>query len=330
MSPIDPELQPHVASHNSTRNEKVPSTQEHTSDGEHVDSGTETQDVRDSDDSESVFDDTASDEQDKDEDDTPDPLYVADMLRQLGVDWIHHPEYATHRLIVVKNPVIGTDTSNEASAESVQCYRIMAQFLSPASAVFRDTLVALETGVWFERPRRQGQSEGQGQDRLACIQVLSETDASAFKFPELPLDRRPLPSGLILPPLIQATDDSSKDMDDTLLPVFKIYLPHPEHFPALLQVMYDLDLDRWEEACFRPWTIASITHNVRRLECSTDITLRCLEYYHRIKSDMPKSDHHLVTAPAKDDNDDMDASMSELKELYRLAVENGLLSTAEE
>ncbi|KAF9942976.1 hypothetical protein BGZ67_008607 [Mortierella alpina] len=324
-----------MASHYSSGSEEESSSQEHTSNTEHLGSGNDSQPNHSSEDSGSASNDTDSDEhcdEDKDaelydEDSAPDPLYVADMLRQLGVDWIHHPEYATHRLIIVKDPGIATALSPQESTESVQCYRVMAQFLSPASAIFRDALAALDTGVWFQEPCRRGQGQGQGQDRLACVQALSENEASAFKFPELPLTRRPIPLGLTLPPLIQANDPLNND-GTSLLPVLKISLPHPEHFPALLQVMYDLELDRWERMCFKPWTIAAITHNVRRLECSTDITLRCLEYYHRIQStDMPQVDQHASTA-AKENG--ADASMKELEELYRLAVDNGLLSTVEE
>ncbi|KAF9948038.1 hypothetical protein BGZ72_009992 [Mortierella alpina] len=304
------------------------SSQEHTSDAERLDSGNEDQDDHTSEDCKSVLNDTDSNgdyeegtgDEEYEGDSTPDPLYVADMLRQLGVEWIHHPEYATHRLIVVKDPATATTFSTQTSTESAQCYRVMAQFLGPASAVFRDTFAALDAGAWFGEPCRGAQ----GKDRLACVQTLSETEASAFKFPELPSNRRPLPPGLTLPPLIHANDDPRVTDDDTLLPAFKICLPHPEHFPALLQVMYDLDLDRWERACFKPWTIAAITHNVRRLECSTDITLQCLKYYRRIKLDMLENDH----SSAKDDADD--ESMRELEELYHLAVDNGLLSNVEE
>lgn len=306
------------------------SSQEHTSDGEHLSSSNDYQDGPTSGDSGSELNDTDNeedyeeheDEEECEEDSVPDPLYVADMLRQLGVDWIHHPEYATHRIIVVKDPAVVTTRSTQTNTESAQCYRVMTQFLSPASAVFRDAFMALDTGAWFGEPCRRGQ--GQGHDRLACVQTLSEREVSTFKFPGLPLERRPLPPGLTLPPLIQANDDLLNN-DDNLLPVLKICLPHPEHFPALLQVMYDLDLDRWERMSFTPSTIAAITHNVRRLECSTDITLRCLEYYQRVKSDMPEQ--HTATT-SKDD--DVGASMRELEELYRLAVDNGLLSTVEE
>ncbi|KAF9273746.1 hypothetical protein BGZ68_001244 [Mortierella alpina] len=332
MSSKDPVLHSHLAPHHSGSSDDEISSQEHTSDGEHLSSSNEYQDGPTSGDSGSELNGTDSDEdyeeheddEECEEDSVPDPLYVADMLRQLGVDWIHHPEYATHRIIVVKDPAVVTTCSTQTNTESTQCYRVMTQFLSLASAVFRDAFMALDTGAWSGEPCRQGQGQGQGHDRLACIQTLSEREASTFKFPKLPLERRPLPTGLTLPPLIQAYDDLNSDHN--LLPVLKICLPHPEHFPALLQVMYDLDLDRWERMSFTPSTIAAITHNVRRLECSTDITLRCLEYYQRIRLDMPEQ--HAATT-SKDD-DDVDASMRELEELYRLAVESGLLSTVEE
>ncbi|KAF9573981.1 hypothetical protein EC968_007667 [Mortierella alpina] len=313
-----------MAPRDSGGSEDDSSSSELNSQNDHQGSKNEGPEGSTSEDSGSAFNDTDSDEyyeEDKDaeedeEDNAPDPLYVADLLRQLGVNWIHHPEYATHRLIIIKDPAIATNVSTQASTESAQCYRVMAQFLSPASAVFRDVLMA---------PR---QCQGQDEDRLACVQVLSEREASAFKFPELPLVRRPLPPGLTLPPLIQVNDDPlKKSYNDALLPVLKVHLPHPEHFPALLEVMYDLDLDRWERLCFKPWTIAAIAHNVRRLECATDITLRCLEYYHRIKTDIPKRDQHATTSV---ENNDVEASMRELEELYRLAVDNGLLSTVEE
>ncbi|KAG0206762.1 hypothetical protein BGX28_001835 [Mortierella sp. GBA30] len=270
--------------------------------------------------------DAGDDDGDSEREDTPDPLYIADMLRQLDVDWIHRPECATHQLIVVKDPPSTVTPSTRAfpdidpeeispSSPPPQHYLVMAQFLIAASAVFRDTLKGQCSATDLEEHDRQSRG------RLSCIQILSKAEASSIEFfrdEETPSSDRSIPSASTLPSSLLFQDSPlDKNTNDASMPILRLSLPFPEHFPALLRVMYDHDLDHWERTTFKPETIAAITQNVRRLECLTKLTLRCLEYYRSIRQTLEQmqQEEHVID----------EETLEDLKELYRRAIENGML-----
>ncbi|KAG0025297.1 hypothetical protein BGZ81_007258 [Podila clonocystis] len=192
------------------------------------------------------------------DDDQPDPVFVARILRQMGATWATSAQYATHRLLV--------STDNNAAGYHLE-FPGISQFLIPASAVFRDFLAI---------DHDPGHITGQVPSIAPSIG-----------------EEAPLP-----------------------LPVLELAIPYPEHFQSLLRVMYDLEIEPWAST-FTPATIGPITANVARLECSTDITLRCLEYYQQIRSSQASDAMH--SKSVQGDRED-------LERLYQLAAMNGLLS----
>ncbi|KAF9180859.1 hypothetical protein BGZ51_005824 [Haplosporangium sp. Z 767] len=256
---------------------------------------------------------------DEEDDDVPDPMYIADMLRQLDIDWLQHPEYATHRLIVEKdhistvaNAMLNRPRQQQDSRPGpAQFYHVMAQFLIPASSIFHDFLSDQFKMSDDDDDERANDQEDENACRLSCIEWISDNESSIIDFPDPPPSSSTAhehPSNDILAALVPTTDSCIP----TSRSIIRLRLPNPEHFPGLLQVMYDLDLDHWEATCFSPETIGPITQNIHRLECSSELTLRCLDYYQRIKGD--------------EDGEETDCqSMQELRELYNRAVENGLL-----
>ncbi|KAG0248853.1 hypothetical protein BG011_009852 [Mortierella polycephala] len=263
----------------------------------------------------------SGDDYDEEDDDVPDSMYIADMLRQLDVDWLQHPEYATHRLIVERDH---TSTTTAAAAVMdhprqqqdshpgpAQFYHVMAQFLVPTSSIFCDFL-SNQFGMSNDDDKRASAQEDENVRRLSCIEWIHDSEPSIIDFPDppsAPSPAHPHPPKDILATLVPTTDSGIP----TSRPMVRLRLPNPKHFPGLLQVMYDLDLDHWEATCFSPETIGPITQNIHRLECSSELTLRCLDYYRRIKGSEDEKET------------DCQSSMQELKELYHRAVENGLL-----
>ncbi|KAG0091481.1 hypothetical protein BGZ92_000616 [Podila epicladia] len=239
------------------------------------------------------------------DDDEPDPVYVAHILRRMGASWATSAQYATHRLIV--------STENSAVSYHLE-FPGISQFLIPASAVFRDFLAINHdpghtTGISEHLPEEQRQ-------RLSCLRYTS-FPAVIHGHPAQPLPIWPSPEhrqGVFHEPQkVPSLAPSSGKEKPMPVPVLELAIPYPEHFQPLLRVMYDLEIDPWA-ATFTPATIGPITANVARLECSTDITLRCLEYYRQIRSSQAN-----CTLSVQGDRED-------LERLYQLAAMNGLLS----
>ncbi|KAK3804918.1 MAG: hypothetical protein J3Q66DRAFT_393588 [Benniella sp.] len=244
-----------------------------------------------------------------DNDDNVDLAYQAALLRIWGLNWMEHPEYASHRLVVLPEP----GSSNATSVDGERQYFVMAQFVISASAIFRDVIMNQDVA-----PEEQEYEGGDNSDsdndndeshqrrRLSCLRLVPTTDAAGMSFLPLPWPPRPLPAGVVLPLTVHNPDGAER------LPLLRLYLHYPDHFPGLLKAMYDHDLDHWEETCFRPETIGPIAHMVDRLECSLALTRRCLEYYRKIMAEMTEEqlEHE---------------SMEALRALYWRAVEAGFL-----
>ncbi|KAI9238348.1 MAG: hypothetical protein BYD32DRAFT_413926 [Podila humilis] len=240
-----------------------------------------------------------NDYEDSDEDEELDPVYVAHFLRQMGASWATSSQYATHRLIVSEENGMGYHFE----------YPGIAQFLIPASAVFRDFLTVDQEHI---RGSHEHLPEEQRR-RLSCLRYAG-LPATPHGHPST----HPLPTwpphhqgNLHKPQQVPNVGPSTEMLS---FPVLELMIPYPEHFQPLLQAMYDLDLDTWA-ASFTPATIGPITANVSRLECSTDITLRCLEYYRQIRPQASDTIHRTVQGDRED-----------LERLYQLAARGGLLS----
>ncbi|KAG0358714.1 hypothetical protein BC939DRAFT_482423 [Gamsiella multidivaricata] len=269
--------------------------------------------------------DYTTDDLDEDED-AVDLVYTVEALRQLGVDWLEHPEYATHRLIVSQDNTLDT-TKHAPVAE--QYYHIMAQFIIPASAIFRDVILMGKEGQDQDQDQDIGDLDDDAEDdddgsrereqqRLSCLRMVPESEASDIHFPQ-PTQGRPLPEGIAALPFLQATATSGSEHESdgnvtrvTPLPLLHLHIPHPEHFPELLKAIYDGNLARWEQDTFRPETIGPITQNVDRLECATALTLRCLKYFYRVRSTLAEEQIE-------------DESMDALNELFERAMKANLL-----
>ncbi|KAF9363246.1 hypothetical protein BGX34_004558 [Mortierella sp. NVP85] len=253
----------------------------------------------------------SKDEEDDDDGDNVDLAYQAALLRDCGLNWMEYPEYASHRLVVL--PELGS--SNATSVDGRQQYFVMAQFVISESAIFRDVIMNQDGAP--EEQEYEGGDNGNGDDsdsdndescqrrRLSCLRLVPTTDAARMSFLPLPWPPRPLPAGVVLRLPVHNPDGVER------LPLLRLYLLYPDHFPGLLKAMYDHDLDHWEETCFRPETIGPIAHMVDRLECSLTLTKRCLEYYRKIAAKMTEEqlEHE---------------SMEALRALYWRAVEVGL------
>ncbi|KAF9910725.1 hypothetical protein EC991_005710 [Linnemannia zychae] len=270
-------------------------------------------------------------ENDDDEHDElePDPVYVADVLRKSGIDWMQHPKYATHRLVV-------TSTTSEEQENERQYYLIMDHFLIPESAVFRDFLQGVAPPTSDNEDSNdddEGREEFQ-RVRLACLQdgPLDSSLENNTTFLNTPSYAPDLEYSVLQPlmPYINrshASHESSTPnqlttpatMRDALSqkPWIHLSLPYPQRFPGLLQAIYTMDLTTWEETYFRPETIAEITATVSRLECSSTLTLCCLEYYRKIKA--------IISVEEFEQMYQDESGMEELTRLYRAAVEGGML-----
>ncbi|KAF9389891.1 hypothetical protein CPB97_010404 [Podila verticillata] len=238
--------------------------------------------------------------EDSDEDEELDPVYVAHFLRQVGASWATSSQYATHRLIVSEENGMGYHLE----------YPGIALFLIPASAVFRDFLTIDQEHI---RGSHEHLPEEQRR-RLSCLRYAGlpatpHGHPSAHPLPTWPNTHHQ--GDLHKPQQVPNVGPSTEMLS---LPVLELTIPYPEHFQPLLQAMYDLDLDTWA-ASFTPATIGPITANVSRLECSTDITLRCLEYYRQIRPQASDTIHRAVQGDRED-----------LERLYQLAARGGLLS----
>ncbi|KAF9896932.1 hypothetical protein BX616_006479 [Lobosporangium transversale] len=320
-----------------------------------------------------------------------DPIYVADILRQCNIDWLQYPEYASHRLIVVKDMQrednhselqqhrISTFQQGQRQSEGecnhnhqqqlttelqsqlpqhqsndsdgfYYCY-VMAQFLSSASAVFRD----------FFLVHREDSSNNEeiNHNRLNCLRWIPESEACQIPFPleQSPgLSREqlrqpqppssPLASnvmGLLNSKAYKGLDgqqgesrnssnsnnngnnnsnnnereeEGEEDGNYRKTPLLELCLPYPNHFEGLLRVMYDMDLERWTQENFSSDTIGEVFENVCRLECSTYLTLHCLKYFGAIKTMMSRE--QLARS-----------SMRQLQEIYKRALDSNLLTLDE-
>jgi len=79
--------------------------------------------------------------------------------------------------------------------------------------------------------------------------------------------------------------------------------------------MYTMDLDTWEETCFRPETIVGIIETVRRLECCSRLMVRCLEYFRKVEDILGVEEFE----------DELEEGLLEVRRLLRAAVEGGML-----
>ncbi|KAG9064339.1 hypothetical protein KI688_003527 [Linnemannia hyalina] len=260
----------------------------------------------------------------------PDPVYVADMLRQSGIDWMQYPNYATHRLVVTSS---AEETVAEGQVPGRQYYRVMAQFLIPGSAIFRDFLLGEgpNTAANGDEDEEEEDEEEKvfRKERLACLQDGPFTDSDPsladnnyFQDPT----NAPDIARSLLEPLesyiyqryapYTPTTSSDADIDPYAhQPWLHLSLLHPEHFPGLLQVMYTMDLDTWVETCFRPETIVGIIETVRALECYSRLMVKCLEYFRRVED----------IRGVEEFEEEREGGLEEVRRLVRAAVESGML-----
>ncbi|KAI1305759.1 hypothetical protein EDD11_004873, partial [Mortierella claussenii] len=152
---------------------------------------------------------------------------------------------------------------------------------------------------------------------------LSEEEAGLepmlpFLEPEPPqpkqpqVDRKARLLSAVLPRPAMTTSNSTAAQQR--LPLLELRLPFPHHFPGLLRAMYTKDLDTWERNEFRVETVGPITRNVALLECDSEITMRCVEYFARIRNQLTLLDqqHHY-------------RDMETVRVLYERAMKAGLL-----
>lgn len=298
--------------------------------------------VGEEDDYENEDDPNWGDDGDDDDDDDyfgeePDPVYVADQLRQSGIDWMQCPDYATHRLVVSST---AEATRAEGQVPGRQYYQVMAQFLIPGSAVFRDFLLGEDPSTATNDDDDDEEEEEEDEEeqvfrkeRLACLQDGPFTDDSDSSLADNTYFQDPTNAPDIAHSLLEPlepyiyqryapytpTITSSSEVDTDPYahqPWIHLSLLHPEHFPGLLQVMYTMDLDTWEETCFRPETIVGIIETVRRLECCSRLMVRCLEYFRRVED---------ILGVEEFDEEEREGGLEEVRRLMRAAVEGGML-----
>ncbi|KAF9550556.1 hypothetical protein EC957_000230 [Mortierella hygrophila] len=257
----------------------------------------------------------------------PDPVYVADLLRQSGIDWMQYPNYATHRLVVTSTTEA---TGAEGQVPGRQYYRVMAQFLIPGSAVFRDFLLGEDPNTATNDDEEEAEEEKVfRKERLTCLQDGPFTDSDPSladnTYFQDPTNAPDIVHSLLEPlePYINQryapyTPTTSSDADTdphAHQPWIHLSLFHPEHFPGLLQVMYTMDLDTWEETCFRPETIVGIIETVRTLECFSELMVRCLQYFRRVED----------IRGVEEFEEEREGGLGEVRRLVRAAVEGGML-----
>lgn len=214
--------------------------------------------------------------------------FNVDMLRDLGVNWLEHPEYATHRLIVERQNSHSRDTNPQQQQEHHHQYFIIDRFLMSASFIFREVIMNEDLGQDEQdhnddndNDNNDNGSDDDGGDEVvqqsnppSCLRICSAEEAATIPFPPWPSSPRPLlalPEGRSIPSWLRVSSSSER------IPLLRLHLPYPEHFPALLRAMYDGDLDHWQETCFRPETIGPITQNVDALVCPF-LAFRCRNY----------------------------------------------------
>ncbi|KAF8942391.1 hypothetical protein BGZ47_006528 [Haplosporangium gracile] len=276
---------------------------------------------------------------DADDDDVyeeePDPVYVADLLRESRIDWMQYPEYATHRLVVTSTE---ETTGAAGQVPGRQYYRVMAQFLVPGSAVFRDFLLGEDPNIATNDEDEEEDEEEQEfrRKRLACLHDEPFTDSTLanntrFQDPS----NAPVNAHSLLEPLEPYIDQryapytplnlsqENTDITDTdpcaHQPWIHLSLDHPEHFPGLLQAMYTMDLRTWEETCFRPEMIVGIIETVRRLECCSGLMVKCLEYFRRVEGILGAEEFD------KQSDEEGKRGLEEVGRLLRAAVDGGML-----
>jgi len=250
------------------------------------------------------------------DDDQSERLYVVDMLRQTKVDWLTYPQYSTHRLIVVRD-----DTITSTKDESPGVFNVMDHFLIPASAIFRDFFLYGKPAEGEGRMDQEEDDEARANrmhqiERLSCLealphsQVLPAADTTNVE-PFLPPSPGPAPLWILnlLYSSAASTEPGSK-------PSIQLKLPAPEHFSALLQVIYDGDMEQWQQTTFSPTSIAPILQNVLRLQCSASFVICCLEYYRSIRDQIE---------PATMETGKDSEAWQQLWDMFDRAVLSGLL-----
>ncbi|KAF9581153.1 hypothetical protein BGW38_001942 [Lunasporangiospora selenospora] len=233
-------------------------------------------------------------------------FFTADVLRQMGTLWIQQPHYASHWLEVIpEKTTAGTDSIEP------NVFLVMDQFLIPASTLMsdflEDSVISLDND-----PQNPPDSSKRNSPRSRCIQFKDEPMDLASIWPRLHPIHGLLPTVPSLTSIIDAEEPDTTWEAMTTLPRIELRLPSPMHFASLLQVMYDMDLDRWEKT-FTPTQIGDIVRNVCRLECHTELAVRCLEYYQRVRE--------VEGAVPKED-----PSIRELEVLYQHSLKLGVIS----
>ncbi|KAF9154019.1 hypothetical protein BG015_002105 [Linnemannia schmuckeri] len=276
--------------------------------------------------------DWGDDEDDDVYEEEPDPVYVADLLRQSRIDWMQYPEYATHRLVVTST---AETTGAEGQVPGRQYYQVMAQFLIPGSAVFRDFLLGEDSSTATSNEDEEEEQKFR-RERLACLHDGPFTDSTLANNTQLQdpsnapniahsvlealepyIDQRSAPYTPFN--LSQETTDNTETDPYAHQPWIHLSLDHPEHFPGLLQAVYTMDLEIWEETCFRPETIVGIIETVRRLECCSGLMVKCLEYFRKVEDILG------VEGFEKQDGREGERGLEEVRRLLRAAVDGGML-----
>ncbi|KAF9405662.1 hypothetical protein BGZ94_003425 [Podila epigama] len=222
------------------------------------------------------------DDEDQEDLDDPDPAFEAAALRQMV-------------------PYAGSGGNFDIP--------VVAQFLIPASAVFRDVLTM---GPEQDSSTSSSFSSSSSSPEKISHHLLNQQRLVCLRFISVPSQNDSL-----LPNSTTLLNKHQQHGNLHQLPILELDLPFPEHILPLLQVMYDLNLDQWT-ATFTPETVGPIAANVSHLECSTNITLRCLEYYHQLKLRSRGDVARLLTHDP--------SQWQDLEELYQRAASSGLLS----
>ncbi|KAG0346623.1 hypothetical protein BG004_001244 [Podila humilis] len=254
--------------------------------------------------------------------------YVAESLREMGISWENRAAFATHHLVILQDPSYATNcvtnnnsnnnnnnssssSSNSTTPSTENEFQVLSQFLMSGSAVFRD-FMALGPQTHQQQLLSLSQNQepvDEQRQRLSC-----------FRYGNFLIDQQTTTT--------QEQSQQQQQQQQQNRPVLELFVPYPEHIQSLLEVMYDMDLDRWATTTFTPATIGPITANVARLECCTDITLRCLEYYHLIRSTPSihvASQSSSICSSSSSYLESGAGDRHELERLYQLAVTNGLL-----
>ncbi|KAF9934206.1 hypothetical protein FBU30_002899 [Linnemannia zychae] len=211
------------------------------------------------------------DESDKDEDENideePDPIYIADKLRKSGINWMRYPKYATHRLVVGN-----VYSSNDSTLrQKLDYYQVIAQFLIPTSAVFRDFLNELDDD------EKEDNCDGNGKEKVEYEEQDSENfQIESYYSIRLGCLRRGLPSNPTINLGSGATSLFSKSSSGPHIPksILKPLLPflsyhNASHAPTtstsakaentatILSTTSDGVIDSY---AYQPWIHLSLRH----------------------------------------------------------------------